>query len=265
AGGRGLGWPGSGRAGAFWVEGAPPGGLAAKTLPQTQGRSRGMSRGALAAALLFAGAARGQEAYPVKVKEAGPGDVRQCDVRHSTQTSTKLVGTTGTVLDEQSTSNALHAVYRETVLARDAGDRLPARLRREYQKAVAWAGGKPEELPYQGKAVLVEKGAGGYRFRVEGGAALAGAAARELEREFNRGDRLDLQRLLLPAAPVRVGEEWKIDMAPVARDWQGKTSLEVDVVRSSGSGRLTRVYRQDGRLFGVMAFRLEMPVVGVGG
>jgi hypothetical protein len=227
-----------------------------------------MRRGAflLAAVLTFVVAADRQDstAYPIAIKEAGKGDVRLSDVSQNTVSSTKIVNLTNNqLLQEKATSNGQHCVYRETVLDRQAGQRQSTRLRRDYQKAVVWTDGKPSVLSCQGKGVLIEKKEGVYRFSVEGGALREDEAARLLDREFNREDDLDLQRLILPGRPVRLDETWTIDMAPVARAWQSTTAMAI-AARSTGTGRLAKVYRKDDRLFGVMAFRLEMPIASLG-
>jgi len=228
-----------------------------------------MRRGAflLAAALTFVVAADRQDptAYPITIKEAGKGDVRLSDVSQNTVSSTKISNlTSGKLLHEKATSSAQQCVYRETVLDRQAGQRQPTRLRRDYQKAVVWTDGKPSALSCQGKGVLIEKKEGFYRFSVEGRTLPDDEATRLLDREFNREDDLDLQRLILPSRAVRLDEPWTIDMAPVARAWQFNTTMAIDISRSTGTGRLTKVYRKDNRLCGVMAFRLEMPIKSLG-
>jgi len=230
-----------------------------------------MRRGAcLLAALLTSAAARAPEdppaqgPYPITLKEAGRGTVRLAEVSQSTLSSTKIVdAATGRPLQEKAARSAQESAYRETVLDTAPGQRRPLRLRREYQKAIAWTDGRPEVLPYQGKAVVIEKEGALYQFLLEGVAELTGPAARVLEAEFNKEDNSDLQRLLLPARAVRPGESWRVDMGPVAGAWQRRTGMRVDAARSSGAGRLDRVYRKDGRLFGVMAFRLEMPIAAL--
>ena len=228
-----------------------------------------MRRGAflLAAVITFVVAADRQDpiAYPISIKEAGKGDVRLSDVSQNTVSSTKISNLdSGKLLQEKATSSAQQCVYRETVLDRQAGQRQPTRLRRDYQKAVVWTDGKPSALSCQGKSVLIEKKEGFYRFSVEGRILPDDEAARLLDREFNREDDLDLQRLILPSRAVRLDEPWTIDMAPVARAWQFNTTMAIDISRSTGTGRLTKVYRKDNRLCGVMAFRLEMPIKSLG-
>jgi len=213
-------------------------------------------------ALLSAGAAQGQEAYPIRLKEAARGDVRRCDVSSNTQITSKLLSPSGKVLQEKTAGNAQQSVYRETVLVpAAAGQKLPARLRREYDKAVVWLDGKPQVLPHQGKAVLIDNKDGQCNFRLEGGSAMTPSGAALLSREMKKGD---LRALLLPRQAVRPGTAWKIDMTPVARLWERAIGLQLDSSRAAGTGQLARVYRKDGLLFGVMIIHLEAPIATVG-
>src|SRR5437762_8473898 len=156
-----------------------------------------MRRGAflLAAALTSVAAVRAQDAYPLTIKEAAKGDVRQCDISQNTLSSTKIVRlANGQALHEKTTRNAQHNFYRETVLDRQSGQRRPTRLRRQYEKATLWTEGKQTVLPYQGKTVLIESREGVYVFSIEGGRPLADEADRLRDREVNREDDRDLQR-----------------------------------------------------------------------
>jgi hypothetical protein len=217
--------------------------------------------GALGLVLFLAGAARGQEAYSIRLKEAAQGDRRLCDVTSSTQITTRLVNPSGEVLQDKTLKSAQQSVFRETVLEKAAGQKLPARLRREYDKAVVWVEGKPQVLPHQGKAVLIENKKGRCSFRLEGGTAMTGLAASLLSREMKKGD---LRALLLPPGAVQPGAAWKIDMKPLTRVWEQAIGMQLDAARAAGTGRLVRVYRKDSRLYGVMAFHLEAPITTVG-
>src|SRR5207249_2329609 len=148
-------------------------------------------------------------------------------------------------LHQKVTRNAQHNVYRETVLDRQPGQRRPTRLRRQYEKAVVWTEGKQTVLPYQGKTALIESREGVYVFSIEGGRPLADEADRLLDREFNREDDLDLQRLILPERAVRLDQAWTIDMTPIAGAWERNTMMRVDAAKSTGTGRLTKVYQKD--------------------
>ena len=84
--------------------------------------------------LLSGAQVRGQDAYPIRLKEAAPGDVRRSDVSSSTEITNKLVGPSGNILQEKTLANAQQSVYRETVLAKTAGQELPSRLRTSTRK-----------------------------------------------------------------------------------------------------------------------------------
>src|SRR5262249_26891361 len=107
-----------------------------------------------------------------------------------------------------------------------------------------------------------EKKDGKYHFQIEDGKELTGKDVEHLDREFNkeRDTQLDFNRLILPKKAVRVKESWAIDVAALAKDLEKLTYLEIDAGKSSAKGKLIRVYRKGGRLFGV----LEMNMVITG-
>ena len=53
-------------------------------------------------------------------------------------------------------------------------------------------------------------------------------------------------------------------MTPITRAWERNTLMRVDAKKSTGTGRLTKVYQKDGHRFGMMAIRLEMPIAALG-
>jgi hypothetical protein len=161
------------------------------------------------------------------------------------------------------------ATYKETILEQE-GKKRPTKLRREYEKAQVQAGGKAIDLPYHDKAVLIEKQKDNkYHFRIENGNELIGPDAQALEKEFNLGgagdEKFDLEKHLLPRAPVRLNDTWKIDMEALAKDFTLNTNMEVDLTKASGSGQLKKVYDKDGRSFGELHIQVEMPLKSVPG
>jgi hypothetical protein len=135
-------------------------------------------------------------------------------------------------------------------------------LRRRYDKAEVKNDGQTRELPYHGKNLLIEKKDSKYRFLIEDGKEVTGKDAEHLDREFNRerDTQLEFNRLILPKKAVRVKESWAIGVAALAKDLEKLTYLEMDPGKSSARGKLVRVYRKGGRLFGV----LEMNMVIAG-
>jgi hypothetical protein len=215
------------------------------------------------ASLALAGPVLAQQAYTIRIKEPGPNEGRAVGFSQSTVSSTRLTAENGAVLLDQSRSLVYQASFRERVLQRRAGERKPTKLRRAYDKAVAIQDGKEEPLPYQGKTLTIEKNKS-YTFKPDGGEALTGPAALWLEREFNRGEVFDPQQLLLPKQPVRLNETWQLDLAGLARDLETATGMQIDGKTSTGTGQLTRVYQKEGRTFGVLTLKMELPIRSVG-
>ncbi|MBY0527121.1 MAG: hypothetical protein K2R98_27245 [Gemmataceae bacterium] len=216
---------------------------------------------AVVSALLISPLVHGQETYTLKLKKSAKGDVNQVEKSSSEQTQNKIVDDQQKSLQDKTEKKAESYAYRETILERD-GDKPPTRLRRAYEKASVTTDGKTTELPYQGKTVLIEKKDGKFRFEIEGGKELTGEDAAYLSKEFNKknDDELDFERAILPKKAVAVGETWKIDMEPLGKDFEKATMLPMDLGKCTGTGKLVKAYKQDGKQFGVLEIKLEMPL-----
>jgi hypothetical protein len=75
--------------------------------------------------------------------------------------------------------------------------------------------------------------------------------------------RPELEKLWLPKNAVAVGASWKIDMQKIVIKLANYGALELDAAKSTGQGTLVKAYKKDGRQFGEMEFKMEMPVVTV--
>jgi len=205
-----------------------------------------------------------QESYPIKLKDNGKGDTSQVDKQSAEKTEIKVLDAQGnTVQNTQRDKNEV-LVYRETILEKFDGQIRPTRLKREYEKAQIKTGDKTETLPYQGKTVLIEKTEAGYRFRIEGGEELLGKDAETLDKEFKRLDsQPDMNKLMLPAGPVKVGDSWNIKVQELVGHL-AKSGMEVEAAGGTGTAKLLRVYQQDGRQFGVIDLRIEFPLKAIG-
>jgi hypothetical protein len=201
-----------------------------------------------------------EDAYTIKIKKGGKGDTRQVDGRDAEETTFKVEGPDGKVLENKEEKKASTQAYRETILERPDADKKATRLRRHYTRARVQTGGAERTLPYEGKTVLIEKKGGKYHFTVEGGGELTGRDAEKLDKEFAKHDSGDLlEQALLPRKAVRVNETWKIDPKPLLEDM---APLEADEGKVAGTGKLLRAYRKDGKQFGVLEFRVEVPLKG---
>jgi hypothetical protein len=209
---------------------------------------------------LFAGPVCGQDGqtYTIKVKEqADRARVHKSDAWRN---QFKLAGSEGNVLKEQDEKKGNEEDYTEEVLERKGKKRL--RLKRQYAKARVVDGAETRILPYEGKMVLIEKKGDRYTFRLEGDEELTGKDASQLESEFNRKkDRPsneEFEKLILPGKAVKVGETWKLDKALLAKLLPSDKEVTVDTQKSKAVGKLTKVYRKDGRQFGVIDVQVHL-------
>jgi hypothetical protein len=69
--------------------------------------------------------------------------------------------------------------------------------------------------------------------------------------------------MLLPKDPVQVGESWNIDLRESVKELPKKVGPEFDADRTTATGKLLRVYKKDGRQFGVIEVRATLPIAAV--
>ncbi|MCC6418073.1 MAG: hypothetical protein IT429_07455 [Gemmataceae bacterium] len=207
-------------------------------------------------------AAWGQETYTIRLKGVGEGETTAYEDTHITEMKTRQLDARGAVAGQRRDHSSRCVVYRETLLEIDPAAKQVKRLRRQCDKATQEINGKGEVLPIQGKAYRVERGPDGYRVQFEG-TPPSPDFVRQLEESFR--DRQDVNPLhaMLPDRPVQAGEVWSFDPRPVLQAWPRPSAVRVGVDRATGKGKLVRVYRQGERLFGVLEFRVEAPVLGV--
>ncbi len=205
------------------------------------------------------------ESYRIKIKDVAQGLKRQNEVIEQTKTLHKVIGPKNQVLVNRSHSISTHALYHEVILKHTAGKQKPEQLQRYYYKATSGINGKQEVLPYQKKYVLIARSnKGPFVFQIEKQGQLTGAAAHLLHKEFNAHKAFDLQRMVLPDKQVRVNETWRLDIKDIASNWEKGTKMSVDLRRSTGVGKLVKVYTKEKHLFGVLQFHIEMPLLTLG-
>jgi hypothetical protein len=202
-----------------------------------------------------------EDAYMIKTKQSGKGDTRQVDNRDTTEKKAKVEGPDGKALENKEEIKTSTEAYRENILERPDANEKATRLRRHYTRARVRTGGTERTLPYEGKTVLIEKKAGKYHFTIEGGGGdLTGRDAEKLDMEFAKHDSGDsLEQALLPRKAVRINETWKIDPKPLLEELD---PFEADKDKVVGTGKLLRAYKKDGKQFGVLEFRVEVPLKG---
>ncbi len=226
----------------------------------------------VAAVPLLATAApvRVEDAYTIKVKRSGKGDVTTQDKEETETSHFKLEGPDGKVLKDDKKEQTTTMAYKETILEKAKGKKA-TKIRRAYTKAILKTieGDKTTEttLPYQGKTVLIEKKDGKYHFTIEDGEELTGEDAEQLNKSFNKdgddSDNEEIEKALFPKKPIRVDESWKLDSAALLKAFEKDSKTPtLDKEKMNGTGKLLKAYKKDGKQFGVLDFRINLPLKG---
>lgn len=215
---------------------------------------------ALVVALPFS--AQAQETYTVTLKKPGKGDVLKVQKTDNETESVKVTTPDGAVVDDQNKKQLKSWVFEETIVERPDLKKRATILKRNYSKATVVVDKDNVVLPYQGKTVIIErKKDGKYSFKYEGGADITGKDAEFLDQEFNQdGDDDDLEAILLPRKAVAVNEMWKVPMPEFLKTFEKQAKLTIVADKASGSGKLTKTFKKDGRLYGDLVIRLDLPV-----
>jgi hypothetical protein len=209
------------------------------------------------------------DTYTIKLKKGQKGAVFTQHKQSSEESSVKIEGPDGKLLQEKNDTRKATEEYKETILEKEKGKKA-TKLRREYIKAVLKINDNEKELPYQGKTILIEKKEDGkYHFTIEGGAELKGKDAEELNRAFNKeggsdSDEDALEKAILPPKPVKVNGTWTIDADAIVKSIQRSTkqTLPVDKSKTEGKGKLLKAYKKEGKQFGVLDIEVRMPLKG---
>jgi hypothetical protein len=218
-------------------------------------------------AVLFAGllalptAAADSDAITIKIKENVEGDSYNIDAAKTSKAMSKVVDAQGKVLMEMNEEVTETATYKETVVKVEK-DKKPTKLEREYTKAEVKKGAKTEDLGLAGKTVLIERKGDKYTFTFKGGEEVKGTAAKTLAEEFKdkNEESNQMEKLLLPKGAVKVGDEWKLDMDPILKEFGKGEGIDIDKAKATGTGKLLKAYKKDGKQFGDLQFKLELPV-----
>ncbi len=205
--------------------------------------------------------AQAQEAHSIRLKPAGDGETTRFEDTLTTEMCTRQADAAGYAVAARKDRSVRRAVYQETILTRDPATGTITRLRRQCETATLEVNQKETLLPYHGKAFTVERGADGCRVRFEG-TPPPEDFVRELKSGFARKKDVNVLDALLPRRPVRPGDTWEFDAKPLLRAWPKPEQVRLNADGAAGTGKLVKVEKRDGRLFGVMEFAVEVPVLG---
>jgi hypothetical protein len=206
-------------------------------------------------------AASAQE-YAVKVKFPGLGDKSRVKATSDFEVNFKLLDDGGNAVIDAKETKVKKFVFTDVGLERAATGEELVRVKRQYEHAERKVKDVRETLPFQGKTVNIAKKDGRFEFQIEGDERIEGKDAEELNEEFNKGG---LRKLVndhfLPRKLVKVNEKWSFDVAPLSKAFMGDGKIAIDENKSTGSGKLTKVYQKNGKQYGVIALTLDFPVI----
>lgn len=157
--------------------------------------------------------------------------------------------------------------YTDTVfeVAQSPQGDVPIRLRRVYEKAVLKHKDKDETLAYQGKALQIRWNKGSCNITAEDGSDLSLDELHALHMELKSESGTDLpDELLFPAHAVELNAPWQIPLDRFA-DYLQKSTLVVDVPKSTAMAKLVKVEKRDGHLFGKMDLNLHLVATAMQG
>ncbi|HEX3149234.1 MAG TPA: hypothetical protein VHR66_14265 [Gemmataceae bacterium] len=216
-------------------------------------------RHCLVAIAIFASATWADDGpVTIKVKQAAVGDVVQ---ESKTEKSVNKIEISVNGMEQKKDESASVSVsYTEEILAKPTGAKKATKIKRVYKSAEMIKDDTKEDLGLAGKAVLIEKTGDTYKITADG-QELTGTAATILGKEF-RKEKQSSDADFLPSGPVKVGATWKIDVSKIAKD--ASADLDVNVDKSSGTGKLVKVYDKDGRKFGVLEIKMELALNKIG-
>jgi hypothetical protein len=208
-----------------------------------------------------------EDTYTIKLKKSAKGDVSS--VVKEEKLVSKIQGKQGgdTVLDDMNTGKE-NFKFKEEVLSVDEKGHA-TKLRRKYEQAQKTKDDATDDYFIQGKTVLIEKKPDGkkFRFSVEGKDEITGDDAEPLNKEFNEKDsEIDEDEILLPDKPVALNQTWDIKRADdLFKEMVDKDEeVELDLKNAKGTGKLTKVYKKGDMQWGVIEYKLTVPVKTIG-
>jgi hypothetical protein len=157
--------------------------------------------------------------------------------------------------------------YKETVLKRD-GMKPATKLEREYTQGHKKDNKKDTTTDFElnGKTVVIDKKDDAYQFAFKNGKEVTAPALEALTRDFTgRQDNFaELQGLLAPKKGVQLGDEWKLDIAELEKEFDKDDHAVLDQTKTTGTGKLLKVYTKDGKQFGEMHFKIDATIKSTG-
>jgi hypothetical protein len=212
-----------------------------------------------------------QDTYTIKVKVGGKGTFTLV-TKEQTMDQRIFVANDGNVLESNLTQKEATKYTEEIV--EQAADRTPTKVRRVYEKSlvseieiveknnerVVDRKKIDEPQPYHGKVLLIEIADGEPTFRIEGGKELSAKSVPSLKKEFSKKRNFAKEmEETFPKKAIAVGESWSLDMKLIEEE-KNESLRFADFDRGIGTAKLAKVYKKNGKVFGVFESESKIPV-----
>jgi len=198
------------------------------------------------------------EAVTIKIKKPGKGEVVKETKAEDIDTVVNI--SAGGQKQEQKEKSGSKMVYTDEVVEKGEKDAKPTKTKRTYETAEIVKAGEKVDLGLKGKTVTIEKVKDKYTFALEEG-KLSKEAAEVLDKEFNKKDDVDMEELMMPKKPVKVGDTWEVDLKAVEKMFGEEMVIDKD--KSKVTGKLVKVYDKDKAKFGVIEYTIALPIASL--
>lgn len=199
--------------------------------------------------------------YTLKLRTKQTGEKYDATETITSTTTSKIAGKnpkTESVVVRQSYA------FKESVLESAAGFPLPTKLTRSYKTAErSDRTGKMKPFSFAGKSVLIERRDGKYIFIDVGGGLIPSEDLADLNEEFNKA-KVSNPDAMMPREPVKLKQVWTIN-PEVVNTIASSFPFPIDPKKIVATGQLVRVYTRDGKQWGVIELKLEIPVQSADG
>ena len=204
------------------------------------------------------------KAVTIKLRSSAAGDVVLVTKNQKTTTATKIKSKEGNVLKDDSDVTTEIAEYEETIVKRE-GTKAPEKIERLYSEWKVKTGDANKDVPHKGKRIVIEKKNGKYGVALKEAGKIDRMAESILLKEFadKSEDSEVIEKLMFPSTPVKPGGTWEIDMDKVAAEMSKSAKMTIDASKASGSGKLLKTYKKDGKQFGKLTIDMKMPITEI--
>jgi hypothetical protein len=200
-----------------------------------------------------------EPAYTIKIKTwPDEGQSVLCRESEKQVGLIRMLDANGQMVREDRPVEEKEEVFTLTVL--EAGDRVPRRYRESYSKAASSIV-KNKVRFYEGASIDYNLRGKKYRLELPEKHNIPEIEQELLLARANSEIEAPMDEVFIPTKPVKVGASWKVSPLLLLRSFGAHGKL--DQKQTEGTGTLVKVYRKDGKRFGVIEIDLTVAYVAM--